>query len=106
MAKRADKDLADLIEDWAPQIEKTFTQLATSGPKLMKKGRKLAKAKGAPVPKKHAGQAPAGALTRKLVVVGGIGALLVMAVRRVLGGGSDWQVTPPEPTEEVETDLG
>lgn len=106
MAKRSEKDLAALLDEWAPQIEKTFTQLATTGPKLMNKGRKLAKEKGAKVPKKHVGQAPTGALTKKIVVLGGLGALLVMAVRRALGAGGDWQVTPPAPTEEVDSDLG
>jgi hypothetical protein len=106
MAKRSEKDLAALLDEWAPQIEKTFTQLATTGPKLMKKGRKIAKEKGAKVPKKHVGQTPAGAVTKKLVILGGLGALVVMAVRRALGAGGDWQVTPPPPTEEVESDLG
>jgi hypothetical protein len=117
MAKRTGKELVDLVDEWAPQIEKTLNQLATKGPKLMNKGRKLAKAKGAKVPKKHVGQAPVGALTKKLVVAGGLGALLLMAVRRVLGGGSDWQVDPVvdpavdpavDPSvenEEVESDL-
>lgn len=107
MAKRTEKELLDLIDEWAPQIEKTLNQLATKGPKLMNKGRKLAKAKGATVPKKHVGQAPAGPLTKKLVILGGVGALLVMAVRRVLGGGSDWQVDPepePDPTDVLDED--
>lgn len=105
MAKRTDlreKDLVALIDEWAPQIEKTLNQLATKGPKLMNKGRKLAKAKGAKVPKKHVGQAPASPLTKKLVVLGGVGALLYMAVRRMLGAGSDWQVDPPQ--EEIDDD--
>ena len=103
MAKRAEKDLAGLIDEWAPHIEKTLHQLATKGPKLLDKGRKMAKSKGAKVPKKHVGQAPAGALTKKLVVLGGLGALLTMAVRRALGAGGDWQVAP-SPTEEVDAD--
>lgn len=113
MAKRAEKDLIGLIDEWAPQIEKTLNQLATKGPKLMEKGRKMAKSKGAKVPKKHAGQAAAGPLTKKLVVLGGLGALVFMAVRRALGGGTDWQVDPVVPaatddasaTEVVEDDL-
>lgn len=113
------RDLVALVDELAPQIEKTLHQLATKGPKLMDKGRKMAKSKGAKVPKKHVGQAPASALTKKLVVVGGLGALLVMAVRRALGGGGEWQVDPspmpgaapaepvdPAASEEVETDLG
>lgn len=114
MAKTKGKELVDLIDDLAPQIEKTLHQLATKGPKLMDKGRKMAKSKGAKVPKKHVGQAPAGPLTKKLVVLGGLGALIFMAVRRALGGGADWQVDPVVPadtttadttTEAVETDL-
>lgn len=111
MAKTKGKEFVDLIDELAPQIEKTLHQLATKGPKLMDKGRKMAKSKGAKVPKKHAGQAPAGPLTKKLVVAGGLGALLFMAVRRLLGGGSEWQVDPspaeqaPGATEEVETDV-
>ncbi len=114
MAKRAEKDLAGLIDEWAPQIEKTLNQLATKGPKLMEKGRKMAKSKGAKVPKKHVGPAAPGPVTKKLVVLGGLGALLFMAVRRALGGGADWQVDPVVPaaaddataTEVVEDDLG
>lgn len=110
MAKTKGKELVDLIDELAPQIEKTLHQLATKGPKLMDKGRKMAKSKGAKVPKKHIGQAPASALTKKLVVLGGVGALAVMAVRRMLGAGADWQVDPaplvdpvaPVETEEVE----
>ena len=114
MAKRADTDLAGLIDEWAPQIEKTLHQLATKGPKLMEKGRKMAKSKGAKIPKKHVGQAAAGPLTKRLVVLGGLGALVFMAVRRALGGGAEWQVDPVVPaaetdvaeTEAVEDDLG
>jgi hypothetical protein len=114
MAKTKGKELADLIDELAPQIEKTLHQMATKGPKLMNKGRKMAKSKGAKVPKKHTGQAPAGPVTKKLVVAGGLGALLFMAVRRLLGGGAEWQVDPVTPesaqaepvaNEEVETDL-
>lgn len=94
MAKRAEKDLPGLIDEWAPQIEKTLHQLATKGPKLVDKGRKMAKSKGAKVPRKHSGQAVPSALTKKLVVLGGLGALVFMAVRRALGGGADWQVDP------------
>lgn len=105
MAKRKRNDLTDLIDEWAPQIEKTLNQFATKGPKLLNSGRKMAKAKGAKVPKKHAGQAQPSALTKKLVVAGGIGALLVMAVRRVFGAGGDWQVAPPVPVEEDRADV-
>jgi hypothetical protein len=112
MAKTKGKELADLIDELAPQIEKTLHQLATKGPKLMDKGRKMAKSKGAKVPRKHSGQAPASALTKKLVVLGGLGALVFMAVRRALGGGSEWQVDPSpmataapvEPVDLVETE--
>jgi hypothetical protein len=106
MAKTKGKELVDLIDELAPQIEKTLHQLATKGPKLVDKGRKMAKAKGAKVPKKHVGQAPASALTKKLVVLGGLGALLVMAVRRALGGGGEWQVDPsPMPGTSTPTDT-
>ncbi len=106
MAKRKDKaatDLVGLLDEWAPQIEKTLNQLATKGPKLMNSGRKMAKSKGAKVPKKQSGQVAPGPLTKRLVVAGGLGALLFMAVRRLLGSGSDWQVEPP--LEDEPTDL-
>ncbi|HSX67307.1 hypothetical protein [Nocardioides sp.] len=115
----APRDLVALVDELAPQIEKTLHQMATKGPKLMNKGRKMAKSKGAKVPKRHVGQVPPGPLTKKLVVLGGVGALVFMAVRRLLGGGAEWQVDPvqvdpapaepsptdPVETEEVETDL-
>lgn len=104
MAKRKDKaatDLVALLDEWAPQIEKTLNQLATKGPKLMNSGRKMAKAKGASVPKKHAGQARPSRATKGLVVAGGLGALLFMAVRRMLGAGDDWQVEPPAEDETL-----
>lgn len=104
MAKRKDKattDLVGLLDEWAPQIEKTLNQLATKGPKLMNSGRKMAKSKGAKVPKKHSGQTAPGPLTKRLVVAGGLGALLFMAVRRMLGAGSDWQVEPPLTEDET-----
>ena len=90
-APQGGKELIDLVDQWAPQIEKTLNQLADKGPKMLAKGRKIAKEKGAKVPPKHSGQSPLGGPAKKLVFIGGIAALAFMAVRRLLGGGDEWQ---------------
>lgn len=109
MAKRkgstASRDLTALVDEWAPQIEKTLNQLATKGPKLLNSGRKMAKSKGAKVPKRQRGQVAPGPLTKRLVILGGAGALAFMAIRRLFGAGGDWQVDPPAPVEEDPSDL-
>lgn len=90
-APQGGKELIDLVDQWAPQIEKTLNQLATKGPKMLDKGRKIAKEKGAKVPPKHSGQSPLGGPMKKLVLLGGFAAIAYMAVRRLLGGGDEWQ---------------
>lgn len=104
-APQGGKELIDLVDQWAPQIEKTLNQLATKGPKMLDKGRKIAKSKGAKVPSRHSEQSPLGGPMKKLVFLGGFAAIAYMAVRRLLGAGDEWQVPAPPPGEEVETDL-
>jgi hypothetical protein len=96
--------LADLVDQWAPQIEKTLNQVASTGPKLLNKGRKIAKEKGAPVPRKSASPKPLGGNVKKLIALGGLAALAYMGIRRLLGGGSDWQPTTVEEIEDPVAD--
>lgn len=96
MATKKSKDLVDLIDEWAPTIEKTINDLATKGPKMMNKGRKIAKSKGIKVPPKARPDAQLGKRAKAMLVLGGIfGALGYMGVRRLLGGGDDWQQPTP-----------
>lgn len=102
MAQINGKDLADLVDQWAPQIEKSLNQIATKGPKMLNKGRKIAKEKGASVPKKSADPKPLGGNVKKLIALGGLAALAYMGIRRLLGGGSDWQAPVIDEVEEVQ----
>jgi hypothetical protein len=100
MAQFTGKDLVDLVDQWAPQLEKSLNQMATTGPKLLNKGRKIAKEKGASVPKKSADPKPLGGNVKKLIALGGLAALAYMGIRRLLGGGSDWQAPPIDEVED------
>lgn len=42
---------------------------------------------------------PVGGTVKKFVAIGGVAALAYIGIRRMLGGGADWQ-----PTDEVEED--
>lgn len=102
MAQINGKDLADLVDQWAPQIEKSLNQIATKGPKMLNKGRKIAKEKGASVPRKSTDPKPLGGNVKKLIALGGLAALAYMGIRRLLGGGSDWQAPVIDEVEEVQ----
>jgi len=102
MAQINGKDLADLVDQWAPQIEKSLNQIATKGPKLLNQGRKIAKEKGASVPKKSADPKPLGGNVKKLIALGGLAALAYMGIRRLLGGGAEWQQTPVDEIDQIE----
>ncbi len=102
MAQINGKDLVDLVDQWAPQIEKSLNQIATKAPRMLNKGRKIAKEKGASVPKKSADPTPLGGNVKKLIALGGLAALAYMGIRRLLGGGADWQ---PTTVEEIEDPL-
>lgn len=92
MAEKKSKDLVGLIDEWAPTLEKTLNDMASKGPKMMNKGRKIAKSKGIKVPPKSRPDAQIGKRAKALIVLGGIfGALGYMGMRRLFGGGDDWQ---------------